>query len=107
MIKTAVISASASGNTEVVAAVAGKRIRVLQYRLVCGGDVTVKFRSASTDITGGMPFATNGGISAGAPVQTPAGLLFEFQTAPGEALNINLSAAIAVGGHLTYQEVLV
>lgn len=105
--KTAVITASASGATQLVAAVAGKRIRVLHYRLMASGAVSVKFQSASTDITGLMPFAANGGISAGAPSIIPAGLIFEFQTEPGEALNINLSGAVAVGGYMLYQEILV
>ena len=105
--KTAIISASASGANQLVAAVAGKRIRVLHYRALVSGDVSIKFQSASTDITGLMAFSANGGISAGAPSIIPAGLIFEFQTEPGEALNINLSAAVAVGGYMLYQEILV
>jgi hypothetical protein len=49
-----------------------------------------------------MALATNGGAAPSAGQATPAGLIGQFQTEVGEALNMNLSAAIAVGGHLTY-----
>lgn len=92
----ATIVASSSGATALVAAVSGKRIRVLSYAIVANAAVNVKFQSASTDLTGLLYLAANGG----------AAVAFEgmgcFQTAVGEALNINLSGAVAVGGHLTY-----
>lgn len=97
-IKFAVISASASGATAVVAAVAGKHIRVLHYQIVVAGNVAVKFQSDSTDITGLMSHSAEG---EGSNPSFFAGL---FQTAEGEALNINLDAAIQVGGHVTYVE---
>jgi hypothetical protein len=49
-----------------------------------------------------MALATNGGAAPAAGQATPAGLIGQFQTEQGEALNMNLSAAIAVGGHLAY-----
>jgi uncharacterized protein YgiB involved in biofilm formation len=92
----AVIAASSSGDNAIVAAVTGKRIRVLAYALIANAAVNAKWRSASTDVTGLLYLAANGGVAAG----------FEgmgcFQTAAGEALNLNLSGAVAVGGHLTY-----
>lgn len=91
-------NASSSGVTNLVALTAGKRIRVLQYTLVAAGAVNVKFQShtAPTDITGLMDLSGNGGVSCG---YCPVGL---FQTIAGEALDINLSGAVAVGGHLVY-----
>lgn len=99
--KFAVITASASGVTQVVAAVGGKKIRVLSWTLVCSGAVNVKWQSAvtPTDLTGLHYFAANGGAS---PAFDPFG---HFQTLTGEALNINLSGATAVGGSLQYVEV--
>jgi hypothetical protein len=92
----AVISASSSGDNAIVAAVTGKRIRVLSYLLVANAAVNAKWRSATTDVTGLLYLAANGG----------AACAFEglgcFQTAVGEALNLNLSGAVAVGGHCTY-----
>lgn len=95
------LSVSSSGSTELVAAVPGCRIRVLAYNMIAAGSTNVKFRSASTDITGLKYLAANTGIVAN---YSEAGW---FQTAAGEALNINLSASQAVGGEIVYQEVQV
>lgn len=97
-IEDAVIDASGSGDNEIVAAVAGKSIRVVAFFMVAGAAVTAKFRSGSTDISGPLPLAANGGVSA----EARHGL---FQTNPGEALNLNLGSAVQVGGALTYAEV--
>lgn len=97
--KFAAITASASGATAVVAAVASKKIRVISYVVVANAAVNVKFQSNSTDKTGLLYLAANGGVSG---AYAPTG---HFETASGEALNINLSAAVAVGGHVTYVEV--
>lgn len=97
--KFAVITASASGATAVVASVASKKIRVISYVVVANAAVNIKFQSNSTDKTGLLYLAGNGGVSG---AYAPTG---HFETASGEALNINLSAAVAVGGHVTYVEV--
>jgi|WetSurMetagenome_2_1015567.scaffolds.fasta_scaffold1305328_2 hypothetical protein len=98
-VKYAPIVASASGNTSVVAAVAGTKIRVIAYNYMANGTVNVKFQSATTDKTGLSYLIANTGKVC--PFN-PAGW---FETAVGEALNINLSASIAVGGELVYVEV--
>lgn len=92
------ISASSSGAQQAVAAVTSKKIRVLGYSLVAAGAVNVKFQShvSPTDLTGLMDFAGNGGISV------PFSPVGHFETVAGEALDINLSGAVAVGGHLVY-----
>jgi len=100
--KYAVVNASASGSNTVVAAVANKRIRVLSYVIIAAGDVSVTWQSASTAISGVMALAANGGAAPAAGQAVPAGLIGQFETNQGEALTMNLSAAIAVGGHLTY-----
>lgn len=97
-VKFAVINASSSGYTQLVAAVSTKKIRVLSYAVVVASEVTVQFASASTGITHAMPFAANGGISA----HSTHGL---FETAASEALRINLGSAVQVSGHLSYVEV--
>lgn len=93
--KFAVITASAAGETAVVAAVTGKKIRVLNYVLTRSGAVNVKFQSGTSDITGLL-------YEGAAAAYSPLG---QFETAAGAALNINLSGAVAVGGHITYIEV--
>jgi hypothetical protein len=100
--KYAAISASSSGSNTVVAAVTGKRIRVLSYVMVAAGDVTATWKSASNNISGGMALAANGGAAPSAGQATPGGLIGQFETNQGEALNLNLSAAVSVAGHLTY-----
>ena len=91
----AVISAATSGQTAVVAAVTGRKIRVLQYFVVAETAVDVKFESASTAITGLMSIGANSGVAAG----SEAGI---FETVAAEALNINLGGAVQVSGALTY-----
>lgn len=100
--KYAVVNASASGSNTVVAAVANKRIRVLSYVVIAAGDVTATWQSASNALSGPMALAANGGAAPSAGQAVPAGLIGQFETNHGEALNMNLSAAVAVGGHLTY-----
>lgn len=98
--KFAKIDASSSGNNTIVSASSGNRLRVLRWGLTANGDVGVKWRSgSSTDLTGVRPltqYASAGGA------YTPVGI---FETAKNEAFVLNLSAAVAVGGELTYVEV--
>lgn len=100
--KFATISTSSSGATTVVAAVTGKRIRVLAWDLKVNAAVNFKWQShvTPTDLTG---LYYNSGQGDGvARAFNPVGY---FQTVSGEALDINLSGAVAVGGVLTYVEV--
>lgn len=96
--KFAAISSTGSGDT--VALVASKKIRVLSMFLVAAAATTVKFQSgASSDKTGAMSFAANGGISL---PYNPVGW---FETAAGEKLNHVLGSSVAFAGGLTYIEV--
>jgi hypothetical protein len=95
--KFATLQLSATG--EVVAAVSGKKIRVLAARLSAAGTVNTKWQSASTDKTGLSYFVAN---SYAELSYSPVGW---FETVAGEALNLNLSASIAVGGMIVYVEV--
>lgn len=99
--KFAKISTSSSGATTVIALVAAKKIRVLSWSIVCNAAVNVKWQShvTPTDLTGLHYFAINGGITV------PFSPIGHFETIAGEALDINLSGAQAVGGSLVYIEV--
>jgi len=99
--KFSTIIASASGATTIVALVASKRIRVLSLQLLANAAVNIKWQShvTPTDLTGLAYMAANGGYVLG---YNPKGW---FQTVAGEALDINLSGAVAVGGSLTYVEI--
>ena len=94
----AVLTASASGVTNLVALVTSKKIRVLAISLIANGTVNVKFQShvTPTDISGLYYLAANVGFVL------PYNPLGWFQTVSGEALDINLSAAVAVGGNILY-----
>ena len=86
------VDASNIGNTEVVAAQGGTtRIRVLSFYFVATTALTVKFQSATTNISPGLPVGATGGLVA---PYNPHGW---FQTAANEALNINLGLGIATG----------
>ena len=97
--KFAVISASASGDNSIVAANATKKLRVLGYVLVSSGTVNVTWRRGTTALTGAMPLIANTGIAS---AFSPVGW---FETNTNEALNLNLSGATAVYGHVVYIEV--
>lgn len=102
MTNYAPISANLNGVNEVVAAVSGKRIAVLNYTAVGAGAVNATWKSGTTALSGAIPIAAAGeGVSpsAGGNAIDP---LYLFVTNPGEALNLVLDAAVAVGGHLTY-----
>jgi hypothetical protein len=87
---------SGTGNTAVVAAVAGARYRVLSVALVSTLANNVKFQSNTTDISATFPLGANGGFIL------PFNEHGWFQTAVGEALNVNLSVATATGVQVQY-----
>ncbi len=93
---------AATATIAAVAAVAGKKIRVIQWRLSNNGAAacTIKWQSASTDLTGPMSLANDvAGISG---EYNPDG---HFETAAGEALNLAQSGTEALGGYGCYIEV--
>lgn len=98
-IKFAPINATLSGDNTLVALVASTIIRLVSITLSASGQVNAKFKSgAGTDISGLLYFDTRGGL---VNPEASRGLL---QTAAGEALVLNLSSAVTVGGFLSYVE---
>lgn len=95
------MSASTNGNNTLVAAVTGRKVRVLAAVLVAAGTVSPKFQSGAggTDLTGAMPMVANGALVL--PFN-PEGW---FETAAGALLNLALTAGVAVTGLLVYVEV--
>jgi mRNA-degrading endonuclease HigB of HigAB toxin-antitoxin module len=98
IVQYAPINATTSGDTQIVGAVSGKRIRVIAYAVIASATVSIKFRSGTTDITGSMRVVEGGGIAHA----YDGGL---FQTAVNQPLNINLSNNATVGGYVVYREV--
>jgi len=104
--KFAAIAAASAGDNTLVAAVVGKKIRVLSLFVLAAGAVSAYVTSAAggTVIFGGstnkMSLAANGGFVL--PF-SPVGW-FE-NSAANQALVLNLSGAVAVSGGLVYVEV--
>lgn len=99
--KFAAIAASGSGATTIVAAVSSKKLRIVSYVLSFNAAVNAKWVSHTTTGT------ATGLIYGGTNSQVPSGFcpVGFFETVAGEALDLNLSGNVAVGGHLTYVEV--
>jgi hypothetical protein len=97
-VKYAVIDHATSGDNTIVAAVAGKKIRVLSYVLASAGTVTARWESGAggTALSGQMTTAVNSVIEASF---NPYG---HFETAADALLNLELSGAVSVDGHLSY-----
>lgn len=100
--KYAVISASTSGDNTLVAAVTGKKIRVLAYNFIAAGAVNARFQSgASGSYLTGLKTIDAASKGLCAPFN-PVGW---FETASAALLNLELSGAVLVGGELVYVEV--
>src|SRR5262245_14138300 len=103
---TAPITASASGDNTIVSAQPGYAIRVIGYVLTFSGAVNAQWFS---DLGGGAVALS--GLLYGLGTAPPPLVALEpgpnargwFQTGAGKALNLKLSAATAVGGHLLYE----
>ena len=101
VVKYAKIAASSSGDNTIVAAVAGKKIRVLSVYYLCAGTVTATWQSGASGT------ALSGALAHTA--QTGAVLPHNengwFESASGVLLNLSLNGAISVAGGLSYIEV--
>lgn len=84
------------GANELVAAATGAKYRVLALSIIATTAVSAKFQSGTTDITGTFPLGATGGFVL------PFNEHGWFETASGEALNLNLSAAVSCGLQLHY-----
>ena len=98
--KYAVINVAGAGNNTLIAAVSGKNIRVLAYTIVVGAAVNVSFEDGAggTALTGVMELPANGGVSV------PFCPVGHFETSDTTLLNLQLSGAVSVDGHITYVE---
>lgn len=100
-VEFAPVDVSAAGDTTVVVAdTAGRRVKLLSYLLVAGGTTTVRWKDgAGALLSGPIPLILNSGVAS--PLGTPDGRWL-LETAPDQGLVLNLSAPVAVGGHLSY-----
>ena len=103
-VKRAVINCGTSGDNELVAAVTGKKIKVLGVVLFPAGDVSIRFESGAggTALTGVMPLNGASGMKDRLILTPVAPGLHYFETASGGSLNLELSGAVDVDGFLLY-----
>ena len=103
-IKYAAIAAATSGANTLLAAVSGKRIRVLALMIVAGAAGNIYFTSAAAGavIFGGSTNKINLPANGGFVLPfNPAGW---FETVADELLNLNASSTGPFSGGLVYQE---
>ena len=105
LVKFAEIDSDGNETFDVVAAVTGKRIRVLSYVLSVAAAQIVKFQSkgsgAAVELSGTGIHAIAAVNNTFAAAHNPAGW---FETVAGEKLQMVSSAANKLGGHLSYVE---
>ncbi len=97
----AAVSAASSGDNTLVAAVTGKRIKVLALVLVAASAVTVRLESGAggTALTGVMNLAASD-LRVVFPPSEPG--YHWVETAAGELLNLELGDAVQVSGCVVY-----
>jgi|SRR4051812_26209830 hypothetical protein len=100
---SAPISASSSGDNTVVAGVTGKSIAVESYEISASAAVNAKWKDGSTDKTGLLYMAAAGSQVDASAADLEAGEDELWVGTAGQALVLNLSGAVAVGGLVTYR----
>lgn len=94
------ISGQGSGTVTILAAVAGKKIYIVSYSLLVDNACSIRWLSASNNLSGSMSFGLQGGISENGTIQAPL-----FWTNTAEALRITVgisSGTTTIGGRLVY-----
>lgn len=97
-VKRAIIAIATGTAQDIVAAVTGKKIAVIAYRLATDTEATRVFKSGTTAISGLVLMAAKTSLQE----SSDYGL---FITAVGEKLALTMSATCTAGGELLYCEV--
>lgn len=101
-IKFARVNATADGDNAVIAAVAGKRIRVIGYALTnktTAGTVALQDTAGTPVVHAELNFALNGPVAYDGGLSAPA-----FETAVGTGVGISNGTGVDTLGHITYIE---
>lgn len=95
---------SDAGTNLIVPAVPGRRIRVINYNVVCdNNNNTLQFFSNLTPMSGLMNMVRGVPLNIAAGQLFPSGAVMLFQTISNEALYLTTTTPNGVvGGHLTY-----
>lgn len=101
-VKFARVNATADGDNTVIAAVSGKKIRVLAYVVNANapGVVTLQDTAGTPVVHASFELTDGGTVSYPGGIFAPA-----FETAKGTGLEINNAVGVDALGHITYQEV--
>lgn len=96
-VRQAAISFSSvgAGDQIIVPGTTGFKVAVLQFFFVVSADVTLTYRSGTTDLTGAMPFLANG-------AQVQDFIQLPLTCADGDPFIINVDAAVILGGTIWY-----
>lgn len=99
----AAINIKSATTTTIVAGVAGKKIRVMNYVLMAGGSINPYFQSSGgSSLTGPFPFAAQAGVSSGPAPEIYQLSQGQFETNTGEGLQIVTDTTSQLSGHLSY-----
>jgi len=98
-VKSVIANPSTATTTSLVAAVAGKKYRVVGMTIVTTLANNVNLESGTTDITAVFPLGANGGLVL------PYNEHGWCETAANAALQVTTSAATACGVHVLYVEI--
>lgn len=101
-VKYARINATADGDNTVIAAVAGKALRVLGYALnvTAAGTISLQDTAGTPVVHAQFALAANGVVSYAGGLQAPA-----FETASGVGLEVNNPTGVDTLGHISYLEI--
>jgi len=94
------LAPSANGDNILIAGVANQTIKIYQLELSFAAVASAKFMSGAVGLNHKLTGTLN--IFAGTSVTMPPSTQPWLTTQPGEGFNLNLNAAIAVGGVLGY-----
>ena len=93
------IDVATSGDNTIVAALGGSlKIRVLSYLLSAAGSLTIRWESGAS----GTALSGQMNVIAGTPLEAQFNPVGHFETAANTLLNLELSAATSIDGHLCY-----
>jgi hypothetical protein len=95
---TAPVSASAPGDTVVVAPPAGFYVAVYEWIATGAGAVWLSWKSGATAVSGPHRLSADGAGVEQDNLDKP-----HFVTADSQPLVLNLEAPVRVGGHVTYR----
>lgn len=94
----AAINETGADDNELVAAVAGRKIRVYEVFLGSAGDSTVRFESGA----GGAALTGIIDVAAANPFVAPFSPVGHFETVAGQSLSLENGGAVDVDGWLVY-----